>query len=137
MAIDQIIITIGGLLLASTVAWYFWFSEAKGTKLAVAESGIQETLITVKGGYSPDVIVVEAGKPVRLNFRREETAACSEQVLFPDFNKQETLTPVAAGILYPFIGLLLSPLLAGAAMAFSSVTVVFNANRLRRFTPKI
>jgi len=93
MAIDQIIITIGGLLLASTVAWYFWFSEAKGTKLAVAESGIQETLITVKGGYSPDVIVVEAGKPVRLNFRREETAACSEQVLFPDFNQQATLTP--------------------------------------------
>lgn len=93
MAIDQIIITIGGLLLASTVAWYFWVSEAKGTKLAVAASGIQETLITVKGGYSPDVIVVEAGKPVRLNFRREETAACSEQVLFPDFDKQATLTP--------------------------------------------
>lgn len=93
MAIDQIIITIGGFLLTSAVAWYFWFSEAKGTKLAVAGNGIQETLITVKGGYSPDVIVVEAGKPVRLNFRREETAACSEQVLFPDFNKQAALPP--------------------------------------------
>ncbi len=93
MAIDQISITIIGLLLASAVAWYFWFSEAKGTKLTVAASGIQEILITVKGGYSPDVIVVDAGKPVRLNFRREETAACSEQVLFPDFDKQATLTP--------------------------------------------
>jgi Cu+-exporting ATPase len=40
------------------------------------------------------------------------------------------------GILFPFFGLLLSPLLAGAAMAFSSVTVVSNANRLRGFRPK-
>ncbi len=43
--------------------------------------------------------------------------------------------PVAAGVLYPFTGLLLNPVVAGAAMAFSSVTVVANANRLRRFRP--
>jgi Cu+-exporting ATPase len=43
--------------------------------------------------------------------------------------------PVAAGALYPFTGLLLNPMVAGAAMALSSVTVVSNASRLRFFRP--
>ena len=42
---------------------------------------------------------------------------------------------VAAGVLYPLTGLLLNPIVAGAAMALSSVTVVSNANRLRWFRP--
>lgn len=43
--------------------------------------------------------------------------------------------PIAAGVLYPFTGVLLSPIVAGAAMALSSITVVSNANRLLRFKP--
>ena len=45
--------------------------------------------------------------------------------------------PVAAGVLYPFTGLLLSPILASAAMALSSVSVVSNSLRLRGYTPQL
>ena len=49
------------------------------------DAGVQEIKVTVKGGYSPDVIVVKQGAPVRLNFYRDETSSCSEQVVFGDF----------------------------------------------------
>ncbi len=53
------------------------------------------------------------------------------QNLFGAFIYNTLGIPVAAGVLYPFMGVLLNPVIAGAAMAMSSVTVVFNANRLR------
>ena len=62
----------------------------EGARVA-ASNGVQETNIVVKGGYTPDVLVVKAGQPVRLNFNRQETASCSEMVLFPDFNKSAKL----------------------------------------------
>lgn len=56
-----------------------------------------------------------------------------KQNLFGAFIYNAAGVPFAAGLLYPFFGLLLSPVIAGAAMAFSSLTVVTNANRLRLF----
>jgi len=53
--------------------------------------------------------------------------------LFWAFAYNTILIPVAAGILYPFFGILLSPILASAAMAFSSVSVVSNSLRLKKF----
>jgi len=56
-----------------------------------------------------------------------------KQNLFGAFVYNVAGVPFAAGVLYPFLGMLLSPVIAGAAMAFSSLTVVTNANRLRFF----
>lgn len=56
-----------------------------------------------------------------------------KQNLFGAFIYNMAGVPIAAGVLYPFFGLLLSPIIAGAAMALSSLTVVTNANRLRFF----
>jgi plastocyanin domain-containing protein len=90
MGIAQIGVLLGAVVLSVLVVWYFFFSEKKGTQL-VASGGVQEATIVVKGGYTPDVLVVKAGQPVRLNFNRQETASCSEMVLFPDFDKSARL----------------------------------------------
>ena len=84
MDTTEIIVVIGGIGLIALVLWYF-FGEREATAAIVNEAGVQEIDVTVKGGYSPDVIVVDRGRPVRLNFRREETSSCSEQVVLGDF----------------------------------------------------
>lgn len=93
MTPDKILVIIIGLASSAWVAWYFWFSEKKAVKIQASDSGVQEAVIKVKGGYTPDVLVFEAGKPIKLNFLREETASCTEEVVFSDFNKRATLTP--------------------------------------------
>ena len=91
MSVDQILVTIAGLLAIAGVAWFFWGPRAAGVKAALTPSGRQETTIIVKGAYAPNLIIVEHGKPVRLNFLRQETAACSEEVVFPDFHRRAQL----------------------------------------------
>ncbi|WP_412971015.1 heavy metal translocating P-type ATPase [Glaciecola sp. MF2-115] len=64
------------------------------------------------------------------------TLANIKQNLFGAFIYNVAGVPIAAGVLFPFFGVLLNPVFAGAAMAFSSLTVVTNANRLRLFKAK-
>lgn len=94
-----------------------------GTDVAIEASDI--TLI--KGSLIGVVTAIEISRATMRNVT---------QNLFGAFFYNILGIPVAMGLLYPFFGLLLSPLIAAAAMAFSSVTVVTNANRLRSFKPK-
>lgn len=80
----EISVVVGGVSLIALVLWYF-FGERERVTAETGESGVQEIKVTVKGGYSPDVIVVKKDLPVRLNFYRDETSSCSEQVVFGDF----------------------------------------------------
>lgn len=84
MDLTEIIVIIGGVVLIGFVLWYF-FGEREQFAASVGASGVQEIKVTVKGGYSPDVIVVNENQPVRLDFYRDETASCSEQIIFGDF----------------------------------------------------
>ena len=96
------------------------FAIGTGTDVAIEASDI--TLI--KGSLKGVVLAVQLSKATMKNIR---------QNLFGAFFYNGLGLPIAAGLLFPFFGILLSPMLAGAAMAFSSVTVVTNANRLRNF----
>jgi plastocyanin domain-containing protein len=88
---DKVVITSLGLALIGAIVWFFWGPKKEGFRATVTSSGYQEAMVLVRGGYTPDAIVVRAGTPVRLNFRREESSACSEIVVFGDFGKSAKL----------------------------------------------
>jgi P-type Cu+ transporter len=94
-----------------------------GTDVAIEASDI--TLI--KGSLTGIVTAIQISRATMRNVRQNLIGAFGYNVLG---------IPLAMGLLYPFFGLLRSPLIAAAAMAFSSVTVVTNANRLRFFEPR-
>lgn len=91
MTPDKVLVIVLGLGLIAGIAWFFWGPRKGGYRAPVTSGGYQEAMILVKGGYTPNVVVVQHGRPVRLNFRREESAACSEMVVFSDFGKSAML----------------------------------------------
>jgi plastocyanin domain-containing protein len=82
--VSEILVVIFGLGLIAFVLWYF-FGEKQRVAASMTSTGVQEVKVIVKGGYDPDVIVVKQGQPVRLEFYRDETASCSDRVVFGDF----------------------------------------------------
>jgi P-type Cu+ transporter len=82
---------IFSLALVAFIVWFFWLKRSTGYRATETSGGYQEAMILVKGGYTPDTIIVRSGRPVRLNFRREETASCSDKVIFADFQKSAEL----------------------------------------------
>ncbi len=96
------------------------FAIGTGTDVAIEAADV--TLMS--GSLRGVAYAIEVSKATMRN---------AKQSLFGAFIYNALGIPIAAGVLYPMFGLLLSPLIAGGAMAASSVTVVTNANRLRFF----
>ena len=82
MSVVDVLVILAGAGLIAGELWYFLGPRLASSTAARAPGGPQEVRIIVKGGYDPDTIFVEAGRPVRLLFYRDETAECSSRVVF-------------------------------------------------------
>lgn len=84
----------GVILILVVIGLYaLWITYTKNQQgvSAKTEGGVQVFDILVKGVYSPSVITAKLGKPIKINFKREESSECSRFVNFPDFKIREEL----------------------------------------------
>ncbi|MGV8910519.1 MAG: cupredoxin domain-containing protein, partial [Propionicimonas sp.] len=89
MSVSEVLIVAGALVLTGLMGWFFF--GRKKSRLAELVDGVQVVEVTVKGGYSPDIIRVAPGVPVRILFDRQESGDCTSRVVFPDFGVNQTL----------------------------------------------
>lgn len=86
MTTSQLVVTALGLLAIVWVNFYFFGSRQAAALPTTGEGSTPQRIrVEVKGGYSPSLIQVRAGRPVRLEFFRNETNSCTEEVVLPDF----------------------------------------------------
>jgi Cu+-exporting ATPase len=84
------VVTIAAAVAASVALGWFFFGPKRSSRAEVL-NGVQVVTITVKGGYSPDLVQVRTGMPVRLLFERRESGDCSSRVVMPDFGINQAL----------------------------------------------
>ncbi|HTX96523.1 MAG TPA: heavy metal translocating P-type ATPase [Mycobacterium sp.] len=89
MSSVDIAVLVGAALAIAGLAWYF-FAPRRARAAAVTE-GVQRIQVTIRGGYSPNVVQVRQGIPVEIEFDRQETGDCSSRVVFPDLHLSAAL----------------------------------------------
>lgn len=84
-------VTILGIAAIGWVVYYFFLAGGVTAVAQVGTTGIQRVAIEVLGGYSPSIVRVRPGVPVRLEFHRADTDSCTEEVVLEDFGIREYL----------------------------------------------
>lgn len=77
-------VTLGGFAAIGWVVYYFFFASGVSAVRSVGVAGVQRVAIEVLGGYSPSVVTVRQGQPVRLEFHRADIDSCTEEVVLED-----------------------------------------------------
>ena len=87
----RIIILCLGVALIVFIAWWFFGKHNVATENASVNSNKQSVDIVVKGGYSPEKVILERGIPATLNFKRTDSSSCLDHVIFSDFGINQKL----------------------------------------------
>jgi plastocyanin domain-containing protein len=90
MSAGELLVTAAGLAAITWVNWYF-FLAGRAAVRADMTGDVQRARIEVDNGYSPAVVRVRAGRPVRLEFHRVDHSSCTEEVVIPDFGVRSFL----------------------------------------------
>src|SRR6266545_1927097 len=89
MSVADIFVLVVSSALIGALSWFFFGPRRSGA--ARVEGGVQRVEVTVRGGYSPDVIRVRQGVPAELVFDRQESGDCTSRVVFPDLQLSAAL----------------------------------------------
>src|SRR5262245_60762710 len=85
---DVVVVLVGAMLIAG-LAWFF-FGPRRGRAAELAD-GVQRVEVTVRGGYSPDIVRVRQGVPVEMVFDRQESGDCTSRLVFADLGVSAAL----------------------------------------------
>lgn len=87
----KLVVLIIGLSIIGFIAWWFFGKHEVAEESAEVADDRQVVNVEVKGGYSPEVVILKKGVPATLNFTRKDSSSCLDRVVFSDFGVNQAL----------------------------------------------
>ena len=88
---DKILVLLFAGALITAIAWWFYGNKHKVAVAASQNGDVQTATIIVDGGYSPNVISLQAGTTAKLTFLRKDPTGCLAEIIMPDFGVSDKL----------------------------------------------